>query len=582
MFYGRADVFAFIRRNLIGQHRDSPILLYGQRRTGKTSVLYQLHRQLGPGYRCIFIDLHGLDLTGMGNFLLDIANSISRGLQREYQLTVQVPDDEIFLANPRSAFETAFLDAVWSVLGKDHLVLMIDEAVRLDEEVRAGRIEREIFDYLRHLMQHYAQLNFIFSLGSNLEGMRKEYAFLFSVSLYHRISFLESAASRDLIIEPVREHYQVAPQAVTKIARITSGHPYYTQLICHCLFDQWSRAPKPVMTEADVNAVLSDAIELGSPNLTYVWEDSTSEEQAVMAGMAAAMQGEACSVTLDDARQSWQAVDVLLPAREGARALHSLTDREIVSGSNAYSFTVDLLRLWLEKHRRLDWVKEELAETANQWNSSARTTRRDRYLAIAAVIVLVVGYLTTAAVAHVFPFSTSASPPTQNRTTQPAPLVQLLPLDVKPANCVIEQKAGWGTRGLVKSLNCYDSALPNGRIFAYQFDSSTSFKASWSDFNTWWPFKPPSGSGCPPSSGDTQGKKSWNDTGSGGSSYHPSVSGRTLECGYLGSNRNQPAYAWSFPTEDAYIVALGNPNMSFAALQIWWTNNSEPAGSPSH
>jgi AAA ATPase domain len=360
MFYGRDDVFAFVQRNLIGRHRDSPILLYGQRRTGKTSVLYQLHRQLGRGYRCIFIDLHGLDLTGMGNFLLDIASSVSRGLQREHQIAVPVPDDETLLANPRSVFETVFLDAVWSALGEDHLVLMMDEVIRLEEEVRAGRMESEVFNYLRHLMQHHARLNFIFSLGSGLEDMKKDYAFLFSVALYHRISFLDPAAARDLITEPVREHYQVAPQAVTKIIQVTSGHPYYTQLVCHCLFDLWSRSPKPVTTEADVDAVLSDAIELGSANLTYVWEDSTPEEQAVMAGMAAAMGGEAREVTLDDVRRSWQSAGVVLPARDGARALRSLAGREVVTGKQAYAFTVDLQRLWLEQHRRLEWVKEEL------------------------------------------------------------------------------------------------------------------------------------------------------------------------------------------------------------------------------
>ena len=48
MFYGREDVFSFIKRNLTGLHRDTPIVLYGQRRTGKTSVLYQLHRHLDP------------------------------------------------------------------------------------------------------------------------------------------------------------------------------------------------------------------------------------------------------------------------------------------------------------------------------------------------------------------------------------------------------------------------------------------------------------------------------------------------------------------------------------------------------
>lgn len=163
-----------------------------------------------------------------------------------------------------------------------------------------------------------------------------------------------------------------------------------------------------------------------------------------------------------------------------------------------------------------------------------------------------------------------------------APLVQLLPSDVNPANChVIKQKAGWGTPGLVKSLNCYDSALPNGRIYAYQFDSTTDYKASWSDFNTWWPFKPPSRSGCPPSGSNTQGTIPWYDTGSSGNGYYPATSGQTLECGFLGTNGNQPAYAWSFPTEDAYIVALGNPNMSLSALQTWWGNNADPDSSPS-
>ena len=79
MFFGREDVFSFVQRNLIGRHRDTPIVLYGQRRTGKTSVLYHLHRHLDPRYRCIFIDLHGLNLDGVGNLMWGTANSISRG-----------------------------------------------------------------------------------------------------------------------------------------------------------------------------------------------------------------------------------------------------------------------------------------------------------------------------------------------------------------------------------------------------------------------------------------------------------------------------------------------------------------------
>ena len=252
MFFGREDVFSFVRRNLTGRHRDAPIVLYGQRRTGKTSVLYQMHRHLDPRYRCIFIDLHGLNLKGVENLLWGLANSIRRGMQRDHQLSVAVPERAAFSLNPQAEFETTFLDAVWSALGEDHLVLMIDEVVRLHEEVQAGRLEREVFDYLRHLMQHFERLNFVFSLGSGVEEMKMDYAFLFGVALYHRISFLEPAAARGLITDPVQGCYQMMPDAVEKILQITTGHPYYTQLVCHCLFDRWLRAPKSQMTSDDV------------------------------------------------------------------------------------------------------------------------------------------------------------------------------------------------------------------------------------------------------------------------------------------------------------------------------------------
>jgi AAA ATPase domain len=560
MFFGREDVFSFIRRNLIGQHRDTPVVLYGQRRTGKTSILYQLHRHLDPRYRCIFVDLHGFDLRGMGNLLLGIANSISRGLRREYQLTAEVPDRTVFLADPRSQFENTFLDAVWSVLGEDHLVLMLDEVVRLDEEVKAGRLEREVFDYLRHLMQHNTRLNFLFSLGSGLEEMKKDYAFMFSVALYHRISFLEPDAARELITQPVRDQYHVTPQAVEKILQITSGHPYYTQLVCHCLFDLWSRSPKPVMDAADVDAVLAEAIELGSANLTYAWEDSTPEERALMAGMAAAMQDGTSQVTMDHVRAAWRELAVSLPEREFAQAQRSLIAREIVSSGTANSFTVDLQRLWLEKHRRIDWVKEELAETVQQWNRSVRRTRRGRYLPIAAATVLLVGYLTAAAVAHVFPFPTSNSSSAQEFTTQ---LLQLFSGDVNGDDCHAAPPPQWHMPGLVQALHCADNpGLPAGSVYAYQLDTARDYEKAWQNFNTWWKFHPASKT-CPPSAGAAQGRVSI------GLAELQECGPLTLSAGDTG-----PAYAWEIPNTYTFVIAEARSGSSFSALVSWLTHQT--------
>ena len=484
---------------------------------------------------------------------------------------------------------------------------MMDEVVRLDEKVRAGDLERDIFEYLRYLMQHYARLNFIFSLGSGLEEMAKEYAFLFTVALYHRISFLKPEAARELITQPVRDHYQLATEAVERVLQITSGHPYYTQLVCHCIFDLWSGSPKEIMDAVDVSAVLPEAVELGSANLTYVWRDSTEGEKAVMAGMAAAMRGGAGPVTVGQARDEWRAVGVSLPEGEAARSLRSLASREVLAGDQEYSFTVDLQRLWLERHRRLDWVKDEIAQTAQEWNRSAepwpaeaisarsdgtasaddtvagrtraressgapadakpRTSLRSRYLLSAAIIFALAVYLAVTSAVGVFPFS---SPAQDVSSTQS--VTQLLPgtLSQNPDAC--HRTAApheWSAPGLIQALHCIDPNLKGGNVYAYQLDNLADFLSAWQSFNRWWEFPAePAAATCPPS-GTVKARKNLS------SSEVPEADRQVLECGLLklGSGSSAPIYAYSFPANNVLVIAQGAPSSSFTALVVW-TNHT--------
>jgi outer membrane protein assembly factor BamB len=376
MFYGREDVFEFIEQNLVGRHQDSPIVLSGQQRIGKTSVLLQLHRRLGLRYRCVLIDFNSLDMNDMANLLRGIASRISLELQGKHKLTVAVPRYPEFQADPKYAFESLFLDLVWPALGDDHLVLMLDEMIRLEGKIKEGSLNSEIFGYLKHLMEHYQRLNFIFSLGSNMTEMTTEYTVLFSGALYHRISFLATPAACDLITQPVLNHYELASEAVDKILQITSGHPYYTQLVCGSLFTSWAGRPRSVMNPADVDLVLAEAVERGSPNLTHVWQESTPMEKALMAGMAVAMQRAPRPVSVEQAQGMWHTVGVWLPRREAEQAISGLISRDVVADvvtrrGTGYAFTVDLQRLWLESHRHLHRVKDELGKEVEQWNREA-------------------------------------------------------------------------------------------------------------------------------------------------------------------------------------------------------------------
>jgi serine/threonine protein kinase len=216
--------------------------------------------------------------------------------------------------------------------------------------------------------------------------------------------------------------------------------------------------------------------------------------------------------------------------------------------------------------------------------------RRNRgpLMAAIAVTTVVVLYFAIAAVAHTPPFvkSTPLAGPTQSpthpttATPSPslppgvAPLAQLLPSDIDdPATQCQAHTPPFHVPGLTQSLTCIDPGLPGGDVFAYQANGPANYQTAFLNFNIWGGFYvSTAGSTCPPvgSSKQAQGTVPWYDK------YFPSRTGQVLECQWASG---QPTYIWTFPTEDAFIVAVGAT--TFSALNSWWTKNGDPLNSPS-
>ena len=362
MFFGRADVFQFIRTALVGQHQDNVIVLYGKRRTGKTSVLYQMHRNLDPRYLPILIDLQSLTMDSPGGLFWEFASTIRRALRREYQIDVPRPERQEFETNPVQGFQDAFLASVTEAIGDRRLLLMIDEAARLDEQGQAGKLTPDVFGYIRSLMQHNTGLNFMFCVGERLERMQSQYAMLFNVGLYKEISFLDRKSAESLILRPTAGLYSYDHEAIDRIIEITSGHAYFIQLLCHSLFARWQRDNKSQLSAEDVNAVMSEVVERGAANLKFDWDESPPAEKLFLGAMAEAMEGGAASVTLRDVDETLRRYDVLAPQGELVSSQRSLISKELVFGADEMRFAIDFLRLWVRQYQRLEWVKEELSE----------------------------------------------------------------------------------------------------------------------------------------------------------------------------------------------------------------------------
>ena len=286
MFFGREDVFDFVRRTLVGRYEDNVIVLYGQRRTGKTSVLYQMRHHLDPWYMPILIDLQGLSLDSMSSFFQELATTIQRQLRREWDIRIPRPERDAFEENPLEYFEEEFLNVVWEAIGGRHLLLMIDETLRLEEQVDAGKLEPQVFDYIRSLMQHNPRLNFIFSVGTRVTQLQgRKFDVLFNTALYKEISFLDRQSAVALITMPVRDVFQYSEEAIDYILQVTSGHAYYTQLLCHSVFSnlsgEWS-----VITVDDVESVIGEAMERATVNLKFIWDDSPFIERLLLLAVA--------------------------------------------------------------------------------------------------------------------------------------------------------------------------------------------------------------------------------------------------------------------------------------------------------
>jgi hypothetical protein len=341
-----------------------------------------MNRHLGERYLCVLINMHELAADGLDGLLFDLARNISRGLVRKHGIAVGSPDRTDFDRDGRSGL-ARFMSQVWQAVGERHLLLMIDEMARLHEEVEKGRLDRSIFGYLRHLMADHEQLSFLFSIGTGIERLEREYAQLFSAAVYHPISFLEDAAARDLITKPAQGFYEFSLDAVRRVLLITSGHPYYTQLICHCLFARWQQSGRRTVTVDDVDAVMDYAAELGSANLAAVWAECSPAERAVLAGLAAVIDGPGRGARPAQVEAAWSRLGVVIPSEELAHATKDLVSRDVLSvsrdvpsGDATYQLNVDLLRRWLRRHWQLEWVKDDISTTVDEWYRHEVTRRR--------------------------------------------------------------------------------------------------------------------------------------------------------------------------------------------------------------
>ena len=362
MFFGRQDIFDYIKRNLIGPYQHNTIVLHGRRRTGKSSILYQLERRniLEP---CIpiFIDTQGLGRLTMTLLFFKMSAQICRTLHK-HGINVSLPGESEFKTDPFWRF-SQFLDDIGITTGQK-LILMIDEFEKIQDEIRQGRLDVDLYENLRHLIQHREDIGFILAGTMRMAEIVKDYTSpFFGSSLLLRVSFLRENEAIQLIRKPIERLIQYEDESVRRILALTAGHPYFIQLTCQTLVNHLSYRKRSIVQPEDVDHVLGDIISTGEGQFIFDWDsDTTPLDRLMLSWLATQIQVEAGTCSVLEIEQTFARLQVH-PAFKNTivlEALDNLKEKEILNlEQSQVSFRVDLYRRWIKQNKDLNRVCKE-------------------------------------------------------------------------------------------------------------------------------------------------------------------------------------------------------------------------------
>jgi hypothetical protein len=342
MFYGRQEDLRWIDERLT-QPGNEMILLYGQRRIGKTSLLHQIRNQRDSGSILpVFVDTHGLlpTLNGDDDFYAGLARTISRELP--------VALGEGTCDGQTADHLLAMIHSLNRQFSTCTLVLLFDEVDALDMKMRDATLSSEVTSFLGSLLESDCRVSIIATgsdYGSRLGG--QFWSVLAPKSMGRRVGLLSRSEGMSLIRDPVGGEVEFEEGVPERILRLSGGHPYYSQTFCQRLVDALNEHHTRRASH-DVTARVTEQL-LAEPPLPLddMWSSSTPLQCWVMAELARLLSDPDSAVN----------ADALLVASQHAPAavvaeLRRLTASEILEESSGlYRFPVDFMRLWIRKEQ---------------------------------------------------------------------------------------------------------------------------------------------------------------------------------------------------------------------------------------
>jgi tetratricopeptide (TPR) repeat protein len=381
MFYGRDELIENITQAIQKSRAQSKsIVVFGQKRAGKSSILYHLKQSLEDGENLLVVDLGNigsiLDPQSQAPFLYQILWSILRKLKDAVEdaiedrdlppLTLTFPEDSEFYKHPsplvkfKDVFDR-YERQTARTKGWQHIqaVLLIDEFSYIYGQIVGGKIPELFMKNWKALLQEN-YFSVVLAGQDVMPKFKQHFPNEFGTTQDERVSYLKREDAERLVDEPIRiggrdGESRYREQAINRIIELTAGSPFYIQIICDRLVRYMNHKRAGLITEADVEQVKSELIRgvnaLGLDkfdnliNSGDTSDDAISDDDALNVLKAIAVNSLTGPCNRNSiACETQKSIDAILD---------DLVNREVIERerSRYYRIRVGLFRDWLIMHQ---------------------------------------------------------------------------------------------------------------------------------------------------------------------------------------------------------------------------------------
>lgn len=363
MFYGRTEDREILCEKLSSVSANKVVVLSGQRRVGKTSLLNQLAKDLSAGpYAPVFIDLQAISpVTNVPQLLQYFASCISSQVLLDKALTL--PDHATFLGDPMATFD-AYLEYVLHELAGCRLVFLLDEFERLQDLVNKGVLDYGVLHYLRSIMQHRQNISYLISGAPRYMRTLTEtsWSVFFNIALFHHLTRLKDHEAEALITKPVGKYLEYDSLALERVRTLTGDQPYLIHIFSEKLIAHCNKRKKSYLTINDVNSVLDVLLEEQTSSIQWIWSQDSATERFLLA-ILAQEKGQAGRVfTLSDIEEEYSNCNIPYGEKAVTEALQNLVQDDIVEErfhGTQFRISVGFMKEWVARTRPPERVARE-------------------------------------------------------------------------------------------------------------------------------------------------------------------------------------------------------------------------------